>query len=73
MNGWDTLRRFLSTDPADAGCAETFRLLDVYVEREIAAGDAETRYPAVGAHLRVCVPCAEDYRGLLAALRGQPG
>ena len=27
---------------------------------------AETDYPGVAAHLRVCGPCAEDFRGLLA-------
>ena len=28
MNRWGSLERFLRTDPPDAGCAETFKLLD---------------------------------------------
>ena len=71
MTGWETLRRFLDTDPADAGCAETFRLLDVYVERELARGDARLAFPRVAAHLDVCGPCVEDVRGLLVAIAGQ--
>lgn len=68
MTGWDSLRTFLRTDPADAGCAETFRLLDRYVERELAFGDARLAFPGIAAHLDVCGPCVEDVRGLLAAI-----
>ena len=68
MTGWRSLKSFLSTDPADAGCAETFRLLDAYVERELALGDARLAFPGVAAHLDVCGPCVQDVRGLLAAI-----
>jgi hypothetical protein len=71
MTGRERLRRFLDTDPADAGCAETFRLLDVYVERELARGDARLAFPRVAAHLDVCGPCIEDVRGLLAVIPGK--
>jgi hypothetical protein len=71
MTGWDSLTNFLRTDPADAGCAETFRLLDRYVERELARGDARLAFPGVAAHLDVCGPCIDDVRGLLAAIPGQ--
>jgi hypothetical protein len=71
VTGWESLKSFLRTDPADAGCAETFRLLDVYVEREFALGDAGLVFPGVAAHLDVCGPCVEDVRGLLAALARQ--
>jgi hypothetical protein len=71
LTGWERLRRFLDTDPADAGCGETFRLLDVYVERELARGDARLAFPGVAAHLNVCGPCAEDVHGLLAAITWQ--
>jgi hypothetical protein len=71
MTGWDSLRAFLRTDPADAGCAETFRLLDRYVERELASGDARLAFPGIAAHLDVCGPCTEDVRGLVAAVAGQ--
>lgn len=70
MSGRESLRSFLQTDPADVGCEETFRLLAVYADRELAFADAETRYPGVAAHLRVCGPCAEDYRGLRATVHG---
>jgi hypothetical protein len=71
LTGRESLRKFLSTDPVDAGCAETFRLLDRYVEREVARGDARLAFPQLAAHLNVCGPCAEDVRGLLAAVAGQ--
>jgi hypothetical protein len=68
MSGWGSLARFLRTDPADAGCAETFELLDRYVERQLAHGDAARRYPAIAAHLSNCNPCVQDFEGLLAAI-----
>jgi hypothetical protein len=71
LTGWESFRKFLSTDPADAGCAETFRLADRYVEREFARGDARLAFPRVAVHLNVCGPCAEDVRGLLAAVAEQ--
>jgi hypothetical protein len=66
------LDRFLTTDPFDAGCEETLELLDAYVELVVAGGDPERRYPGITAHLRSCAPCAEDFDGLLAAVRS-PG
>jgi hypothetical protein len=68
MTRWPSLERFLKTDPQDAGCAETFELLDRYVERELAHGDAAERYPEVAVHLSNCNPCVEDFEGLLAAI-----
>ena len=70
MTGRSALERFLTTDPADAGCAETWELLHVYVELVLAGQDPERRYPGIAAHLRACAPCREDFDGLLAALRG---
>jgi hypothetical protein len=63
----NALERFLLTDPCDAGCAETIRLLPVYVDAALAGEEAERRLPEVAAHLRACPPCDEDRRGLLAA------
>jgi hypothetical protein len=63
----------LKTDPQDAGCAETFELLDRYVERELSHGDAEARYPGIAAHLSTCNPCVEDFEGLLAAIADPTG
>ena len=73
MNSWRSLERFLRTDPADAGCAETFELLDRYVERQLAHGDAARRYPEIAAHLSNCNPCVQDFEGLLAAIGGRSG
>jgi hypothetical protein len=73
MSSRQALQRFLSTDPADAGCEETFELIDRYVERQAAHGDAADRYPGIAAHLRTCSPCVTDYEGLLAAITGPSG
>jgi hypothetical protein len=69
MKGWDSLRRFVSVDDSDAGCSQTFVVMDLYAEH-VLLGDAERRYPEVASHLRVCGPCAEDLRGLLALMSG---
>ncbi len=73
MSSWESLEQFLRTDPLDAGCAETFELLDRYVERQLAYGDAAARYPAIAAHLSSCNPCIQDFEGLLAAIAGPDG
>jgi len=70
MTSWGSLERFLTTDPSDAGCAETFELLDRYVERQLSHGDAAIYYPEIAAHLASCTPCVEDFEGLLAAIGG---
>ncbi len=69
----DRILAILRTDPADVGCGHFFELLDQYVELVVAGEDPETRLPGVTAHLEACSPCAEDYRGLLAAVSGQAG
>jgi hypothetical protein len=68
VRGWESLERFLRTDRSDAGCGETFEMLDRYVERQLAHGDAATAYPEIAAHLSACNPCIQDYEGLLAAV-----
>jgi hypothetical protein len=73
MSGWESLQRFLDADAADVGCGETFALLAAYVQRQLDFADAEIAYPGVSAHLRVCGPCSEDFRGLLAAARDRAG
>jgi hypothetical protein len=66
------LARFLETDPLDAGCDETFALIDAYVERTLTHGDAEEHYPGIAVHLRRCPPCVQDFEGLLAAVGSPP-
>ncbi len=68
MSARDRLDRFLHTDPADAGCAETMSLMHVFAELVGAGLDAGARYPRIAAHLRGCDACGEDFAGLLAAL-----
>lgn len=68
MSTWGSLERFLTTDPTDAGCAETFALLDRYVERQVAYSDAVSYYPEIAVHLSGCNPCLQDFEGLLAAI-----
>lgn len=66
MSGILNLGRFLHTDPDDAGCDQTFALMDVYLQRELDHADAAERYPQIAKHLAACGPCAEDYRGIRA-------
>jgi hypothetical protein len=72
MSGWSELDRFLQTDPRDVGCAEAMHLLHVYVDLVAHDAEAAQRYPGIAAHLRACGPCAEDFDGLLAAVRVTP-
>jgi hypothetical protein len=75
MTGWAELEKFLQTDPRDVGCEQALHVLHVYVELVLDDGseaEASRRYPGVAAHLLACGPCAEDYRGLLAAAQADP-
>jgi hypothetical protein len=62
------LERLLTTDPEDAGCDETRRVLHIYAEAALTGRAPDLRYPHVGAHLRGCPPCADELQGLLAAV-----
>lgn len=69
MNEPNALERFLTTDPEDPGCAKALEMLDAYVDTLLAGGDPAARFPDIAAHLRDCGPCAEDFEGLVAAVR----
>jgi hypothetical protein len=71
MSAWDALGSMLETDPRDAGCAETFELIHTYAEIVVNGGDPEAAMPGITVHLESCGPCAEDYLGLLSALRAE--
>lgn len=71
MSAWDTLEELLATDPRDAGCSETFELIHRYAEIVVRGGDPEREMPGITAHLAACGPCAEDYQGLLQAVRDE--
>jgi len=62
------VERFLAADPRDAGCDEAVAVMHVYADLLAAGADPEERYPGVTAHLVACESCAEDVRGLLAAV-----
>jgi hypothetical protein len=72
MSDWSELDAFLTTDPADVGCDEAMRILDVYVDLIVRGEDAAARYPGVASHLRQCGPCSEDFEGLLALVTDPP-
>jgi hypothetical protein len=69
MTQWRELDRFLATDPRDVGCERAMAILHVYVDAVTADEDVAQRFPGVLAHLESCGPCAEDFEGLLAAVR----
>jgi len=73
MNEHDPLTRLLGTAGDDAGCEGGMVVLAEYVEAELAGRDVVALFPAVAAHLRNCSACAEDYRGLVALVRGPRG
>ncbi len=57
----------------DVGCDEAWALVHVYAELVAAGEDPEDRFPGVSAHLASCGPCADDFQGLLIALRAESG
>jgi hypothetical protein len=69
MKAWQALQALLDQEPEDAGCAETFAVINRYAEIVVRGGDPEGELPEVALHLARCGPCAEDFQGLLAALR----
>ncbi len=71
MSAWDALESMLATDPRDVGCDETFALIHAYAEIVASGRDPESTMPGITVHLESCGPCAEDYLGLLAALRAE--
>ena len=69
MKAWQALQELLGQEPEDAGCAETFAVINRYAEIVVRGGDPEGELPEVALHLARCGPCAEDFQGLLVALR----
>ena len=65
----EALEALLAVDPDDAGCEQTWRLVDVYVEIVVGGGDPDAVFPGLTSHLATCGPCATDYAGLLHAVR----
>lgn len=68
---WQKFEEFLDTDPRDIGCDEAMGVMHVYVDLLAAGTDPIQNYPGMVSHLAACEPCAEDVRGLLAAVRDE--
>jgi hypothetical protein len=45
-------------------CEECFEQLDGYVDRELAAADADRAVPGIRAHLNGCPACRDDHAAL---------
>jgi hypothetical protein len=73
MSERDPLTRLLGTPGKDAGCEGALTLLAEYVEGELKGRNVRQLLPAVAEHLHNCPACAEDYEGLVALAREQPG
>lgn len=56
----ELLGRLLGSTDADVGCDECFKLLDQYVEQELAGLDVDKRLPGVRAHFEGCPACREE-------------
>jgi len=69
----DLITRLLGTAGEDAGCEGAHTRLAEYIEGELAGREMADALPAVAEHLRNCPACAEDYRGLVALVRGRGG
>ena len=54
-------------------CEECFANLDVYVEREFEADDADVLVPGMRAHLEGCPACAEEHDSLRDLIASQTG
>jgi hypothetical protein len=57
-------------DP-EVTCEQCFAHLDVYVEYELAGGDADEHVPGMRAHLEGCSACAEEHDSLRELIAGQ--
>jgi predicted anti-sigma-YlaC factor YlaD len=63
------LDEILRATDGDAGCAAGARILDAYVELELAGDDPARVYPGTAIHLESCSGCRADHDGLLEAAR----
>jgi hypothetical protein len=69
----DLITRLLGTAGEDPGCEGAHARLPEYIEGELAGREMTELLPGVAKHLRNCPACVEDYRGLLALVRGRRG
>ena len=64
-----TLLQQINEIPSEMlSCADTYRVLDEYVDR-LASGEPVERFmPAVKYHLEICFPCGQEFEILRKAL-----
>ena len=70
MDAVKTLLQQINEMPPLLSCADTFNVLDEYVERLVNGEPVEELMPAVKYHLEICVPCEQQFdllRRVLAA------
>jgi hypothetical protein len=68
----DELTRLLGPGAPETGCDQCFDDLDRYVEAELAGEDPDRLVPGLGAHLRGCPACREEYESLRDLLAAEP-
>lgn len=73
MNLPERAKRLLTPRSNDVGCDETFELIDRFVDLLVAGGDPFAQFEGVASHLAGCGPCAQDFEGLLNAVRAADG
>ncbi len=66
------IRALLGPPGPEVSCDECFEQLDLYVELELAAADADRAVPGMRAHLAGCPACREDHESLRALVAGEP-
>ena len=69
MNKHQCLDDLLGANEGDTGCKAGEKILDAYVEVELAGEDPAPVFPGTAIHLRSCPVCQADHDGLLEAGR----
>ena len=65
------MRQVEETQEDQYSCAETFALLDEYVEMVTSEEDASALMPLVERHIHACPDCSERFEALLAILKSE--
>lgn len=67
------MRQVEETKEDQYSCAETFALLDEYVEMVASEEDASALMPLVEHHIDACPDCSDRFEALLAVLQSEQG
>ncbi len=65
----DFVRELEKARVADCTCADVFKQLDEYVEKEVRDGNAARIMPLLREHLDICPDCCDEYEALLDVLK----